>query len=54
VHAPRSGSASRATDGDAVTIAPVRNVHLIRSRSTFAAVIVVSAGLKKSRRGPPA
>src|SRR5213594_1912956 len=51
---PSPGRSTTATDGDAVTIAPAWNFHLTRSPVTFAAVICVSAGLKKSRCGPPA
>jgi len=51
---PSPGTFTSATDGEAVTIAPVGKVHLTWSPCTFAGVIGVRAGLKKRRRGPPA
>src|SRR5437867_3965639 len=51
---PAPGRSTTATEGEAVTTAPVWKRHLTRSPATLAAVICVSAGLKKSRRGPPA
>src|SRR5215831_10656508 len=51
---PSPGRSSVTTAGDAVTIAPVGKTHLTRRPATFPAVMRVSAGLKKSRWGPPA
>src|SRR2546428_8534171 len=51
---PWRGRSSVTTAGEPVTIAPVGKVHLVRRPATFAAVMRVSAGLKKRRRGPPA
>src|SRR5437879_355623 len=48
------GTFTSATEGEAVTIAPVGKVHLMWSPCTFLDVIGVRAGLKKRRRGPPA
>ena len=51
---PSPGRSSVTTAGELVTIAPVGKAHLSFSAPTFAAVMLVSAGLKKRRRGPPA
>src|SRR2546429_7740713 len=51
---PSPGRASVTTAGDPVRIAPVGKVPLTCKPATLAAVMSVSAGLKKRRRGPPA